>query len=221
MLKLDRGDAQVWMDTAVASNRLNAPDPKCSMRRVPGDRWGNALNVAAVGAGYAFELVFKALVKVHGGTPKPVRPPGVAYDDHAVLAPADRDKVDRIAANHGWRDSGKLPAFLDEHLCDKDRKYWMRSPAGGPARGMFSFSGRKRLDVLKRLHRGLSLLALRRINERQGAYEDWPGIAGNVLGPSQAALPPNKQGTFLVAAPWEERPARPSGFGAPHAAVGR
>ena len=94
-------------------------------------------------------------------------------DAHANLAEEDRIKVEQIITKHGWKDKDELLAYLDEQLCHGDRKYWMRSKEGGAARGMFHIGGRKGCDALKRLHRDLSALAMKRINE--SLHEDWPG----------------------------------------------
>ena len=174
MLKLEWGDAQVWMDTAATLYMRNAANLEAQHRQ-PGYPWGNELNMAAVCAGYAFELIYKVLVRVGGEQPAGLHEPSQA---HSRLAPEERTEVERIITSHGWKDASELLAHLDEHLCDKNRKYWMRPPPprGGTAQGVFHFGGRKGLDALQRLHKDLSALALKRINERD-VYEDWPGIA--------------------------------------------
>ena len=172
MLKCDWGDAKVWMDTAEKLYLRNVGDSKeFSDIRMSGYPHGNELNVAAVCAGYAFELIFKVLVKASGKQPKARHEPSVAYKN---LAEQDRVEVDRIIVNHGWNDSRELLSYLDERLCHRDRKYWMRTPSGGNARAVFSFGERIGIDALKRLHRELSELAIRRINDQE-VYEMWPG----------------------------------------------
>lgn len=172
MLKLDWGDAQIWMDTAEILYLRNVGDSKeLSDIRMSGYPHGNELNVAAVCAGYAFELIFKVLVKAGGNQPKARHEPSVAYKH---LTEKDRIEVDRIIVSHGWNDSRELLSYLDEKLCHRDRKYWMRTPSGGDARVVFSFGGRKGMDALKRLHQELSELAIRRISDQQ-VYEIWSG----------------------------------------------
>ena len=141
-------------------------------RRIPGYPRENELNVAAVCAGYAFELIFKVLVRASGGKPQAIHRPRVAY---RALAPEDKAAVDRISEEHRWKTSAELLDFLDKYLCDKNRKYWMRPPEGGTAHGEFHFGGRKGMDALRGLHRGLSDLAMKRINDNPKVYEDWPG----------------------------------------------
>ena len=132
----------------------------------------NELNVAAVCAGYAFELLFKVLVKAgRDELPKALHEPSVAYEH---LTREDKVEIDRIIVDHGWNEPAELLGFLDKDLCDKDRKYWMRPPNGGDAKGVFHFCGRRGTDALKRLHRELSEVAIKRIDDRQ-VYEDWPG----------------------------------------------
>ena len=171
MLKLDWGDSQVWMDTAENLYLQNVGSPEEFFQQPLGYPGGNELNVAAVCAGYAFELIFKVLVKAGGNQPKAKHEPSVAYKQ---LTAEDRVKVDRIVVKHGWNDSNELLTYLDEYLCNKDRKYWMRPPSGGEARGVFSFGGRIGMDALKKLHQELSALAKQRIDDQQ-VHEMWPG----------------------------------------------
>lgn len=172
MLKLDWGDAQVWMDTAKMLYLRNFGDSKeLSDIRMSGYPQVNELNVAAVCAGYAFELIFKVLVKAGGNQPKARHEPSVAYKHLTV---EDSVEVDRIIVNHGWKDSKELLTYLDKDLCDKNRKYWMRPPSGGNAQAKFSFGGRKSMDALKRLHKELFEWAMKRISDQQ-VYEIWSG----------------------------------------------
>ena len=173
MLKLDWGDAQIWMGMAEMLYLRNVGNPEEYPRRPTGYPRMNELNVAAVCAGYAFELLFKVLVKAgRDELPKAEHEPSKAYGD---LTPKDKVEIDRIIVEHGWNDPADLLAFLDKDLCDKNRKYWMRLPRGGEAKGVFNFGGRKGMDALKRLHRELSEFAIERIDDRQDVYEDWPG----------------------------------------------
>ena len=166
MLKLDWGDAKVWMDLAEQLYLRNV-----ERHDRMGFPAGNELNVAVVCAGYAFELIFKIFVKASGGHPIATHKPSAAYAD---LKQKDSDEVDRILASHGWNDPSEFLTYLDEKICHGDRKYWMRPAKGGPAQGEFSFGGRKGMDVLKKLHEELSELAIKRINDR-GVDEIWPG----------------------------------------------
>ncbi len=150
----------------------NVGNPQEYPRRPTGYPRMNELNVAAVCAGYAFELLFKVLVKAgRDELPKALHEPSVAYEH---LTREDKVEIDRIIVDHGWNEPAELLGFLDKDLCDKDRKYWMRPPNGGDAKGVFHFCGRRGMDALKRLHRELSEVAIKRIDDRQ-VYEDWPG----------------------------------------------
>ncbi len=171
MLKLDWGDAQIWMDTAEMLYLQNAKNPGEFFPRADYPRM-NELNVANVCAGYAFELIFKVLARAGGKQPEPVHKPSVAY---GCLEQEGKDLVNRIVVDHGWNNPDELLEFLDEELCHRDRKYWMRPPKGGKARGTFHSGGRKGLDALKRLHKELSKLAIKRIEDNQDGYEDWSG----------------------------------------------
>lgn len=171
MLKLDWGDAQVWMDTAEMLYLRSIGNPQKPLRR-GGYPHTNKLNVATVCAGYAFELIFKVLARAGGNQPEPVHNPSAAYEH---LTKEDKDAVDRIILEHRWNDSGEFLTYLDEVLCDRDRKYWGRPPKGGNPQAVFSFGGRKGIDVLRKLHKELSELAIKRIEDNPEVYEDWPG----------------------------------------------
>ena len=182
MLKLDWGDAQVWMDIATtlymrnAPNPPNPPNPEVLPRRTTAYPQVNELNVAAVCAGYAFELIYKVLVRVGGRQHK-----GQATS----LAEHMRDSLRQSVQ----RSNGLSPATDGETLLN----YWHISMSIsvtrtastgcvlhprklGGHKGCFDFDGRKRIDALKRLHKDLSALALKRINERpDGSEEVWPG----------------------------------------------
>ena len=60
------------MDIATTLYMRNAPNPEMLPRRTTAYPRANELNVAAVCAGYAFEFIFKVLVKAGGGQPKGV-----------------------------------------------------------------------------------------------------------------------------------------------------
>ena len=117
------------------------------------------------------ELIFKVLVKASGNQPEPVHEPSEAYER---LTEKDKVEVEQIIVKHGWNDSKELLTYLDKDLCNKNRKYWMRPPSGGNAQAKFNFGGRKGIDALKRLHKELSKLAKKRINDQQ-VYEMWLG----------------------------------------------
>ena len=176
MLKVDWGDAQVWMDTAETLYVRNARNPGEFLPRA-GYPHTNELNVANVCAGYAFELIFKVLVRAGDNEPESVHKPSIAYER---LTPEDRIVVDRIIASHGWNDSIEFLAYLDEYLCHGDRKYWMRPPKGGNAKVVFNSGGRKSMDALKKLHKELSDFAIKRIEENPKDHEIWPGVGQRI-----------------------------------------
>lgn len=132
---------------------------------------GNEMNVTAVSAGYAFELIYKVLVKVGGRKTIATHKPGCA---HKIFSKEDRKVVERIILSHGWKIYYELLTHLDNHLCHEDRKYWMRPKSGGKERGNFHTGGLKGIDALKRLHKDISKFAMERINEI--GHEDWPRI---------------------------------------------
>ena len=171
MLKLDWGDSQVWMTIAVELHN-NEPTTLGSHRTPSPYRYPkeNELNVACVCAGYAFELLFKSLVRLSGKLPKPKHEPSIAYSD---ISEKYRVQIIRVARRHGWNDINDLLTFLDESLCHVDRKYWGRSSKGGEARVTFHIGGPRSLSALCQLHEELSDVALDAINNDHYAEEIW------------------------------------------------
>ena len=170
MLKTNLGDALIWMETA---EKLYVANLEEFSRTRAGCPHTNALNVAAVSAGYAFELVLKVLVEAGGERPKPRHEARIAYEQ-LKLIPESREDVDRIIAKHGWDDPDEFLAYLDGHFCHGNRKYWMMSPNGEQEQVVFNIGGRKGMDALRKVHKDLSDLALKRINDSRS--EGWPGI---------------------------------------------
>ena len=171
MLKLDWGDSQVWMTVAVElyNNQPTTIEQRqvSTPYRYPKE---NELNVAYVCAGYAFELIFKVLVRLSGKQPQPKHEPSVAYGD---VSQKYRVQIMRIARSHGWDDVSELLDFLDESLCNVDRKYWGRSPRGGEAHATFHIGGPRSMNALCQLHEELSDFALDAINNDLYADEIW------------------------------------------------
>lgn len=171
MLKLDWGESQVWMVIAAETHNKEHREQDSlgnSVRhRYPKE---NELNVAYVCAGFAFEIIFKVLVKLSGKAPKPKHEPSIAWKDICEKYCTD---VERLIVSHGWTDITVFLQFLDQHLCNKDRKYWMRSPSGGPAAGTFSIGGPRGINALWQLHEELSNYVLAKINADHNVHEIW------------------------------------------------
>ena len=123
---------------------------------------------------YAFELIFKVLVRACGKQPPGEHKPGRFY--HDLIDDERRDEVSRIVTEHGWENTRDFLAFVDEHLCDKDRKYWMRPlpPRVRDAPVTFHIEGPRGIGALKKLHGQLSDLAIKTIEKNRDVYEDWP-----------------------------------------------
>lgn len=171
MLKLDWGDSQVWMTIAIqlhgTKRTPRTPHHVPSPYRYPKE---NELNVAYVCAGYAFELLFKVLVKLSGKQPIPKHEPSVAFGQ---ISQKYRVDIERIARRHGWDDVSALLKFLDESLCHADRKYWGQSPKGSEAHAVFHVGGRRSMNTLCQLHEELSDFALDAINDDLNVEEIW------------------------------------------------
>lgn len=173
MLKLDLGEAQIWMRVAADLHSQSA-DASLAGANYPQT---NQLSVAHVCAGFAFELLFKVLARAGGGDPPAVHPPSEAYETIKQLPDKNMlDSVGKIFSQHGWGDPDELFAFLDD-LCDINRKYWGRSKTGtGGGHAEFGVGGRKAGDALRKMHQDLSRLALRSIDANTDVMEDWSGI---------------------------------------------
>lgn len=182
MMKQAWGDSQVWMQTAIGL--FEASDMPIARRNIgyPGT---NQLNVAYVCTAYAFEFIFKALVKAAGDTP-----PG-DHEIHKIyneLTKDDRAEVKRLFAEHGYAKPGALLDALDAHYTHGDRKYWME-PKPSNREGQeqteketkslpltFHFGGKASIPDLARLHGDLSELARERITTQERLDEIWPGF---------------------------------------------
>ncbi len=186
MLKLDLGDSLVWMTTAEDLYVRSA----CAAQSGSGYPQSNELNVASVCAGYAFELLFKVLVRACGGKPAAQHPPRKAYEELKTLADKEvRSSVNEILLRHGWNDPDHLLTFLDD-LCKIDRKYWGLPPSGeGPRSSTFHVGGRKAFDTLRRLHRDLTDLALSKIRANSDVQENWPGLQQRQIDKPRLAYP--------------------------------
>ncbi len=167
MLKLDWGDSQAWMTVAAELHNNTHSRLGQLPRRYPKE---NEFNVACVCAGYAFELIFKVLVKLGGKTPKPEHEPSKAYKD----IPSNYCvEVKRIVLAHGWRDVDSFLKFLDTDLCNTDKKYWGQPPSGGTAKATFYLAGKRSINALYKLHVELSDFVLDAINNDLGVEEVW------------------------------------------------
>ena len=165
MIKVYCGDAKIWMKTAKRLYECNREN----FRKMAGYPHSNELNVAAVCAGYAFELVYKAIVATVS-QPREVHSPSTS---HQELCPADRADLKRIIASHGWKVSEFL-RFLDDDLCNPSRKYWMvKDGSTSPVR--FSVGGKLDYEKLSDLHEEMVKFALERI-KRTSVHEAFPGI---------------------------------------------
>lgn len=169
MIKAYIGDAKVWMRVAL---ELHCPNAKAFTEGTLRCRiypHANELNVAAVCAGYAFELVIKALIR--GGLKEPTGG-HMPEDVLEQMSPCLQDGVSSLIVAHGWVRPETFIRFLREDFCHRDRKYWNRPIEGGPARGQAIFEGPDSIPGLAPLFNDLADLALGLADQ-----EDWPGLA--------------------------------------------
>ena len=173
MLKLDWGDSQAWMTVAVELHNNQHSRLGQLPRRCPKE---NELNVACVCAGYAFEFIFKVLVKLVGKDPIPTHKPSEAYKN---IPQKYCVEVKRIVLDHDWEDVDSFLELLDADLCHKDKKYWGRPPSGGIAQATFYLAGKRSINALYKLHVELSDFVLDAINNNDlGVEEVWPVSKG-------------------------------------------
>ena len=115
------GDSQVWMKTALDKDRQSGR----GRSGVEPDH--HELNVAYVCAGLAFELVFKALAKSEGRAAMTKHDAGRNYQN---LRPESQRVIQAFVEEHTGKTIGDFLAYLDEHMCHPDRKYWMVDKRG-------------------------------------------------------------------------------------------
>lgn len=161
-------DAQVWMKLAKMLYESNIP--------IRHERCWNELNVAAVCAGYAFELIFKVLAQAATmEQPEGKHEPSIAYKFLKEKKQGRAAEIDRIINRWRWNED-ELLKYLDR-LCKVDRKYWMRprpEKNGGNANNKLRAcvgGGMKGFDVLAKLHADLSDLARKWVEEPLGESE--------------------------------------------------
>ena len=172
MLKAYLGDAKVWMTLAYELHQRNVQDTETAFRNLRGFPEMNEMNVAAVCAGYAFELLFKVMVMADFKEPRAKHEPSVAYRN---LNATVQRQVDAIATKYGWQRTEDLLDYLDNTLCKPARKYWMRPVGGGPTHSRVVLEGRTSIDALSKVHHDLAELASVRIAGLSGE-EIWPGL---------------------------------------------
>ena len=157
----------------IAAEAYNKEHPMCdSDGRLMRHRYPkeNELNVAYVSAGFAFEIIFKVLVKLSGKVPQPKHEPSIAWKD--TLEKYQKN-VKELIGDHGWDDMDVFLQFLDHNLCHGYRKYWMKSPKGGRSTATFSLGGIRGINALHKLHEVLSNYVLKAINEDYNVHEIW------------------------------------------------
>ena len=115
------GDSQVWMKTALDKDRHSGRG------RSGVEHNRHELNVAYVCAGLAFELVLKALAKSEGRTATKKHDAGRNYQN---LRAESQRVIQAFVEEHTGKTIGDFLAYLDEHMCHPDRKYWMVGKRG-------------------------------------------------------------------------------------------
>lgn len=112
------GDAKVWMEVAVGLDQASRT-PDSDIR----DHYKS--NVAHVATGFAFELTYKCLLV---GEFEPFVQTHSCQSLHDRLAPDTQARLKTIMAKQGWSSATECVKYLDEHMSNADRKYWMVNP---------------------------------------------------------------------------------------------
>lgn len=113
------GDSQAWMATAVEKHEQFERSARTDH---------NFCNVGHVCAGIAFELVLMALAVSEG---KPYCKKHGAAKNFSSLGKKSRRAIRAIVEQVAECPFEDFLAYLDERMCDPDRKYWGYNKEGG------------------------------------------------------------------------------------------
>ena len=113
------GDSQEWMATAVEKYKQFERSAKTEH---------NTYNVGHVCAGIAFELVLMALAVSEG---KPYSKKHGAAKNFSSLGKESRQAIKAIVEQVADCPFENFLEYLDESMCDPDRKYWGYDKEGG------------------------------------------------------------------------------------------
>ncbi len=153
------GDSQVWMATAVEKDRTSG--------RGRNDRETDSheLNVAHVCTGLSFELVLKALAKSEG---RRVIPKHNLASCYQALSRESRIGIAQAVKEHTLQSIEGFLEYLDERMCDPDRKYWMvgRKGEARPVGFVENIKGLVIPDLAKVHAEMVSMVG-------NNAFEDW------------------------------------------------
>ena len=117
------GDSQVWMATTV---RL---DGRSGRVRSDGTVDHSMLNVGHVCTGLAFELALKVLAVSDG---RSIVPAHEVDKNYRNLGKTTQERLRKFVADNEKTPSTieELLKYLDESMCNPDRKYWMVGKTG-------------------------------------------------------------------------------------------
>ena len=145
--------ARVWMELAVEQDRrqkarMNSEDLQVEARAVL------TFSVVTVCAGLSYELIWKALAQAEGRIAAATHRPSAILEG---VSERTRKLVEQAAQTAGWSDLEELHEFLDNHLCNPDEKYALRTPdgRGGRSTGYWK-TGIRSLPELEKLHNRVS-----------------------------------------------------------------
>lgn len=112
------GDAKVWMEVGMGLDRD-------SRGRSSDIRDPSKSNVAHAATGFAFELAYKCLLVAEF---EPFVQKHSCEFLHERLAPDTQARLEGIMVQDGWPSASACLKYLDEHMSNADRKYWMVNP---------------------------------------------------------------------------------------------
>ena len=159
--------ARVWMELAVEQDRRQKARMTSEDIQIQADAV-LTFSVATVCAGLSYELLWKALVQAEGRVAAAQHRPSVIMGG---VSERTRQWVEQVAQTAGWSDLEELHEFLDNHLCNPDAKYGLRTPDGRGGRGTpYWRTGIRSLPELEKLHKHASQIWSLTMNE------NWPNL---------------------------------------------
>ena len=175
-------DSHAWMATALQKDRESGrTDRAVELNH-------HVLNIATVSAGFAIELVYKALTQAEGGPI--VKKHEIVKLHNAVPSLETKRAIETFLKELGWRNAKDWLEFMDNNISHSTRRYWNHDPAKEVQSGINFTTGIEAMTIpsIGRIHIKLSDLARQRIwqNWQSAPLLDIEGERGRDLVPEPA-----------------------------------
>ena len=153
-------DSYAWMATALQKDRESG---RADHLAEPNH---HVLNIATVSAGFAIELVYKALAQAEGGPI--VKKHEIAKLHSAIPSMETKRTIETFLRELGWRSAKDWFEFMDENVSHSTRRYWNYDPDKGHS-GINFTTGIQTMIIpsMAKIHIMLSDLA------RQRIWQNW------------------------------------------------